>query len=374
LYPVPDIANICCLLQNLSCKNHKNSVIIILIRCATGGDLIKHYILVLTVIILLVSISACGKNASAPAVENLNEGIETKSTIAEESQANENTSNDQEMLPDISGDTEETDSVVSEHPIDNNPDNTEAEILQSAVVDLDGDGISEQVRALKIEKEPVNGKDAELEGILSIKKGEEERRIPFANKYEGLTGLLTSIEFADLDGDGAKDVFIIIPENGASFTISRYFIYSHKKDISYSFTSDSELADFINGFTFKNTGDGKLGINNSIYNFSAKFTINEADTEYSDETLDEYEQRAWIDPVPVDIGENSRLALVKEANGTPAIKVPLPVFGLATVDMIGELDLFYYIDENFHPVLKRFEVIDINGAETVKIGSCEVNK
>lgn len=248
------------------------------------------------------------------------------------------------------------------------------QLLQSASADLDGDGISEQIEAVQISLEAA-GSDrvGELEGRLKIKSGSSNSQITFWKKSAGLTSLLTSMQFKDLDSDGSQDVFIIIPDNGASFSISHYFIYSFKKNLSYSFTSDNILADLISDFSFKYAGDNKLSIMNSTQNFSADLAIEfEEGQEPAEEYMIDVEQRAWIDPVSVDISENSRLALTTGINGIPEIKVPLPVFGLATVDMIGEIDLYYTVDSSFNPILKRFEVLDFKGANKVKVGSCEV--
>jgi hypothetical protein len=89
--------------------------------------------------------------------------------------------------------------------------------------------------------------------------------------------------------------------------------------------------------------------------------------------MNDYEQRAWIEPVSVDISETSRLALTTGADGKFEIKVPLPIFGLAAADMIGEIDLYYSVDDSFSPVLKHFEVLDLAAAnEMKKAGSFEI--
>lgn len=248
------------------------------------------------------------------------------------------------------------------------------QLLQSASIDLDDDGESELVEAVQLSSDSAeSGSAGELTGQLIIRDGSSDSKITFWEKNAGMAGLLTSMQFKDLDGDGSNDVFIIIPGNGASFSYSNYFIYSYKKKISYSFTSDSNLADFIDEFHFKYAGDNKLSIINSKRSFTADLAIEfENDQEPSDEYMSEYEQLAWINPVPVDISEGSRLALTTGANGMPEIKIPLPVFGLATVDMIGELDLYYSVDSSFNPVLKRFEVLDFKGADKTIAGSCGV--
>ncbi|MEN6313008.1 MAG: hypothetical protein ABFD25_02040 [Clostridiaceae bacterium] len=252
-----------------------------------------------------------------------------------------------------------------------NPDEI---LLQSASVDLNGDGENEQVEAIQISTAVAGtGMPDKLEGKLRIRNGDSGKQVTFWEKEESLTGMLTSMQFEDLDGDGAKDVFIIIPGNGASFSFSNFFIYSYKKDIYYSFTNDISLTDFIGDFHFKYSSDNKLSIINSRYNFTADLAIEFEDGQLpSNEYMLDYESRAWIDPVSIDISEASRLALTTGTDNLPEIKVPLPVFGLATVDMIGEIDLFYTVDSSFNPVLKRFEVYDFKGSDRLKAGSCEI--
>jgi hypothetical protein len=263
---------------------------------------------------------------------------------------------------------------------ENNPETSEGNnelLLQSASVDLDGDGENEQVEVIQIELPPAEGYLAgEIEERLKIKGDGAERQISFWKKQAELSWLLSSIQFEDLDNDGAKDVFLLIPHYGASFSLSRYFIYSYKKNLSYSFASDDVLAEIISGFRTEHVkGSAKLRLVNEKYGFSADLDIeNISKDQPLEEAMLDYVQHTWIEPVSVDISENSRLSLVKGAGNRPEIKVPLPIFGLATVDMIGELDLFYVIDDNFKPVLRRFEVLDFNGNEVKKAGSCIIEE
>lgn len=256
------------------------------------------------------------------------------------------------------------------------PDTIEkdGELLQSASIDLNGDGQNEQVEAVRVLlNSQENGMTGEAEGRLVIKGNGREKVIPFRRREDGPTSIMSSMEFEDLDGDGSKDVFIIMPGSGASFAYYSYFIYSYKKDISHTFTSDNTLADFIDGFENSyNNVSNKLTISNELYNFSADLSIEGVSDEDLEETMLDYVERTWIDPVSVDMGESSKLALVKRIGGRPEIKVPLPVFGLATVDMIGEIDLYFTVNEDFKPVLQRFELLDFEGNKKVKVGSCDV--
>ncbi|MGI6669263.1 MAG: hypothetical protein ACOX4M_07680 [Acetivibrionales bacterium] len=263
---------------------------------------------------------------------------------------------------------------------ENNPDVSEgknAMLLQSASVDLDGDGENEQVEVIQVELPSADGNlSGEIEERLIIKGASGERQISFWTKPAGLSWLLSSMQFEDLDNDGAKDVFLLIPHHGASFSLSRYFIYSYGKNLSYSFASDDALAEIISGFKTEHVkGSAKLRLVNEKYGFSAELEIeNISKDQPLEEAMLDYVQRTWIEPVSVDISESSRLSLVKGAGNKPEIKVPLPIFGLATVDMIGELDLFYVVDGDFKPVLRRFEVMDFNGDDIKKAGSCIIEE
>jgi len=326
-------------------------------------------LLLFVIILTLLLLSACKgeRNNTVPA------DTQSSDAIAGTAQTQESETIDEAGAvsggPESGTGTEEEKTTTKPNIAEEN-----GELLQSASVDLDGDGQNEQVVVIQVLKDTHNTDFArEIEGRLVISDADTKRVIPFCEKQVGFTEVITSIEFDDLDGDGADDIFIIVPENGASFGYFTYFIYSYKKDASYTFTSDNELADFIDGFenSYIN-GENRLTISNKKYNFSADILINMLSEDEPEETMLDYVHRTWIEPVSVNIGEDSRLALVKNMNGRPAIKVPLPIFGLATVDMIGELDLYFSVNGDFKPVLDRFEMLDFEGDKKVKIGSCDV--
>lgn len=330
---------------------------------------IKRSVLSVTLILILFMFSACGAahdDSGVPDDASSVTYIETP--VIQETETTDNINSATHELGG-SGSTEPEKSTMQPDTIEK-----EEELLQSASIDLNGDGRSEQVEAIRVLlKTQENGVNGETDGRLVIRDNGLEKVIQFCRKEDGLTGVMTSMEFEDLDGDGSSDVFIIIPGIGASFEHYNYFIYSYKKDSSHTFTSDNALADFIDGFESAYiNGGNKLTITNEQYNFSANLTIDDVSENDLEETMLDYVDRTWIDPVSVNMGESSKLALVKNTASRPEIKVPMPIFGLATVDMIGEIDLYFSVDEEFKPVLQRFELLDFDGNEKIKVGSYNV--
>jgi len=330
---------------------------------------IKRSILPLILILILSVFSACGsgQDGSGTMEGTVSDTVvEMTSTQEKETTTHDNT------------DVRETEEKNTAEPdrttIQPEGEVEQGELLQSASVDLDGDGQNEQVKVVQVlsgSKE--SGVTGEVEGRLVIGDAESEKVITFLKEREGLTGIMTSMEFEDLDNDGSDDIFIIIPGSGASFSNYKYFIYSYKKDANYTFSSDNTLAEFIDGFEASYiNGGNKLTISNEKYNFSADLAIESISQEELNETMQDYVNSMWIEPVSVHIDEDSRLSLIKDSKNGPEIKIPLPVFGLATIDMIGEIDLFFLADDDFKPVLDRFELLDFAGSEKVRVGSCKV--
>ncbi|HEX2945409.1 MAG TPA: hypothetical protein VHT96_05600 [Clostridia bacterium] len=325
-------------------------------------------------IILLLSFSACGgtKKDSETYGDNTQGAVTIKETETSVGTLPENSGTGQ-------GTQEQSTAVpaVEQGESGNIPEGTKTELLQSASVDLDADGVDEQVEAV-MSSTPVDGQESQyiLEGSLIIKEGGSEKKIQFNKREQGLTNILTSMQFEDLDNDGAKDVFIIIPDHGASFSYSTYFVYSYRKDKSFSFTIDNSIVDYIAGFQASyNKGGNKLTFTNKNYGFEADISIENGDQMPDEGTMQEYADKAWIDPTAIDISDESRLALVKSPEGRMEIKVPLPIFGMATVDMIGEIESFYTLDDNLEPVLRHFDMWDFKNADPTqraKIGSCAV--
>lgn len=327
----------------------------------------------MAIAMMLSLIFACGtdgggNNAPETSIDN---GSAEQSTKIPDTVNPEPTGTQEPLEPIGSKGEDEHDQEQTNDTQDSRDNNLE--LLQSASIDLNGDGHNEQVEAVRLSLGQTEEADSQEEGLLRIKEGDSQKQLSFWRKENGLSGILTSMEFEDLDGDGAKDIFIIIPGSGASFSYSNYFIYSYKKDSSYTFTSDNTLADFIEGFrpVYINGGN-KLTLANEEYDFYADLSIDGLDQEDLEESMHEYVNRVWIEPVSINISDSSRLMLKKAGAGKSEIKVPLPIFGLATVDMIGELDLFFRVDSSFRPVLARFEVLDFVDTDAVKVGSWEM--
>ena len=323
---------------------------------------------------MLLSSAACGNNGKVAETSGDSQ-LENVITAINEATSRTPLQNSSTMQDQQGQNT--ADSAAEQGGSNSAADGQKTELLQSASVDLDADGVNEQVEAVMLST-PVEGQDSHyiLEGTLVIRSNGNEKRLQFNKREHGLTSIMTSIQFEDLDNDGSKEVFIIIPDRGASYSNSTYFAYSYKKDKSFSFTIDNSIIDYIAGFqTSYKKGGNKLMFTNKNYGFEADLAIENGNQLPDEETMQDYADKSWIDPNSVDISEDSRLALVKSQDGHTEIKVPLPIFGTATVDMIGEIELFYTLDENMEPVLRHFDMWDFKAGDQtkrVKVGSCEV--
>lgn len=330
---------------------------------------IKRSVLPVTLILILLIFSACGvsHNNSGDLEGTVSDAVVEMPVTQENETTAQGSTVEQEQEDKVGVEPGQT-------MTEPDGEDEEGELLQSASVDLDGDGQNEQLKAIRVlsgGKE--SGVTGEVEGRLVIKDNEVKTVITFWKKQDELTSIMEGMQFEDLDGDGATDVFIIIPGSGASFEYYNYFIYSYKKNASHAFSSDNTLAEFIEGFeTEYINGANRLTITNRKYSFSVDLSIEGVSENDPEETMLDYVDRTWIDPVSVNIGEDSRLALVNDTEYGPQIKVPLPVFGLATVDMIGEIDLYFCVNDEFKPVLERFELLDFTGNEKVKVGGSKV--
>jgi hypothetical protein len=325
--------------------------------------MLRKIFYVILVLAIMVSISACSRKDKKADSDITNKATYSTGTI-------QNSNTDTE----VQSSNNTGDIPTTATPQGNNPDeNQKEQLLQSASVDLDNDGTNEEVEALKVEIKGQSENDpGELEGILKITSAKGTKKIPFIKKQAGLTDVMSGFEFVDLDGDGAKDIFIVLPDSGAAFSLNYFYIYNYKKEKSYSFTSDSSLAEFANSFKFQYKGNGKLELINNNLGFKSVFDISEDSGFESDDENNKSYENAWVEPTPVEISPDSRITIEKDNSGAYEIKVPLPVFGLATVDMIGEVDLYYRVDGDFFPILKHFTVYDFKNDGKNIIGKCNI--
>jgi hypothetical protein len=322
------------------------------------------------VLLLVIATASCGKPADAPTNNSTADAIGTKAATNAG-----NTGFAVDGSTSSNGASSASSTVAGSNTDSGGSQNTgeREELLQSASVDLDSDGTKEQIVALqRTVKSQTDNEADELEGILRITGKDGTKDVIFIRKPLGVTGVMSSLQFKDLDGDGTKDIFVIIPDAGASFSLNYFYIYNYKTGKSFSYNSDTSLADFTGGFSFKYKGKGLLQMKNDNIKFTATFNI--SDGSHAPSTDDEgntaYDS-SWVDPTPVEINVNSinsKMELVDTAGGTPEIKVPLPVFGMATNDMIGEIDLYYSVNSDFKPIMKRFVVKDFKDAESSVIG------
>ncbi len=337
---------------------------------------VRKTILITLAFMLMMAMSSCGKNSSeagqsytsdTATIATNTAGTETDNVDSADGNssegADENTASNSADGSSAGGDTTVSDiGGTANH-----------ELLNSASVDLDNDGHNEQIEAYQIDILSSDGQPTdEIEGLLIITGQDKKVQIPFMRKAKGFSGLMSGMEFEDLDRDGAKDVFIIIPGEGASFAYNYFFMYNYKTGKSHSFSSDEDLFSFAGSFYFKYKGGGALEMKSTLYGFTADFDISDSLLYETDDTANSAYGTAYIEPVPVEISADSTLALVRAADGSAEIKVPLPVFGLATVDMIGEVDIYYIVDENFKPVMKRAEIMDFDKGGISKIGAVKL--
>ena len=326
-----------------------------------GGKPVRKLLFILLSLSLLLVFDACaGKDKNT-----VNENTDVDTIQTQTTQTTGNSSTNDAVPSDVT--SAQLPSTQSSTSVEDTSGNKE-ELLQSASVDLDSDGVNEQVEVLQAEVEDQTQPGTlELKGILRVDGKNGSTDIIFIKKPKGLTGVLNTIEFRDLDGDGNKDIFITIPDSGAAFTLNYYFAYNYINGKSYKFNTDAAMTDFAGGFQFIYKGKGMLQMKNDSYGFSADFDITSKMNGIGpdSESSSEYE-RAWVDASPVEISENSKIALKAAAGGGTEIKVPLPVFGLATADMIGEIDMYFSVGSDFTPVMKRFEVMDFNDDRSLK--------
>lgn len=325
-----------------------------------GGKAVKGLLCILLALSLLVTMAACN-GRTAEAGGNTETGV-SSGTAGPSGSSTTGTTQSESVLPPESS----TQISVSS----GNAAVKNEELLQSASVDLDMDGNNEEVEIYQAETEdPEQPGGTGLEGILRIRGINGRTDTVFIRKPKGFTGVMNTVEFEDIDGDGAKDVFITIPDAGASYELNYYYIYNYKTSRSYKFDTDAALTQFAEGFKFSYKGKGLLDMLNPAYNFKAEFNITgQSGGNGPDDEINKEYEGASVDPSPVVINGDSRIALQKSGKSM-RIKVPLPVFGLAAADMIGEVDIYYSVGADFVPVMDKFEVFDFKDDRSLqKIG------
>lgn len=260
-------------------------------------------------------------------------------------------------------------STPTETPAGTTAPNKNVSVLRSYEADLDNDGYMEKIDILQESIDLGDGGDRDIEGRLRITSGEVVREVEFARKPAGMAGIFNEIQFKDMDADGNKDVFIIIPDVGSSFAINYFSIYSYAKDKMFKFSTDTDLSEMTREFTFQYNGNGLLKVENKKLNFEGTMDLSKNyGFQPEDEEYAKQYELSWIDPVPVVINDNSVLTLIEDGAGKIYIKVPLPVFGIATVDMIGVLNLYYSVDDSFVPRIQKVDMYAFTGNDMTKVG------
>ena len=139
--------------------------------------MVKRLFFLILVFIFIFAAAACGnsnKDAGAASTNADTTGTSTVQTTATSEHQNQ-------------GETSTEESSYSSTALTGDTLNTEppenAQLLQSASVDLDGDNINEQIEALQVKTEGASeGDPGELEGILKITDGDNTLKIPFIKK------------------------------------------------------------------------------------------------------------------------------------------------------------------------------------------------
>jgi hypothetical protein len=244
------------------------------------------------------------------------------------------------------------------------------QILYEKKVDLNGDNIDEDVQIRKI-KDKTDSQ--EYDGVLVITGKDTMIKETFLQRSEtNLLGVFSGVEFVDLDNDGAKDVFITIPDVGADFNISYFYAYNYKKQKAYSYNSDNMdlIGNLIGNFKFNYAGNGILNIKNDSFGFTSDINLKDNAGFSSSEDLNKASyNKAWIPTPPVDIDQNTKLDLFKTNKNQWEVEIPLTIFGQATSDILGNINTYFSFTKDFKLSLTSFEVQEINGSGKKVVGS-----
>jgi len=329
---------------------------------------LKKKLMILCIVVAVLLLVAILLYSSSRKNEKKDDYLPENETEATQTLDETGTDNSfEETRNDVGTGTEETGE-------NNEEDNMEGDVIKNLEADLNKDGEDETIEIIQLVSSEENEDGAkEVEGKIRIKEKNSIREKTFVKKAQGFTGIMRDISISDLDGDGYKDIFVIIPETGDPFTLNYFYIYSYKLDKFYTFNTDNKLTEFCKGFKFTYKGKGKLNIENDTYGFKAEVNLAEInEIPISDDEASLQYNNSWVEPIPSEIGASSKLALADTGAGVE-ISVPLPIFGASVSDIIGEVDLFYSVSKDFEPVMKRFEIHMLDMGKKVKIGEGMIN-
>lgn len=227
----------------------------------------------------------------------------------------------------------------------------------------------------KVEEEGI----VNLRGILRVIDESGSKDIIYKNNGNHLTGVFQDIQIEDIDGDGIKDIFIVIPDVGTGWPLNYFFIYNYKTGKQYSFDFDYNMNNiniFLSSFMYKYKSDNELELRNDKIGFSEVLKLNKfISMPIPNDALYRYVTPDF-NPVAIvneDYTKNkkgdkfvSSIGLVKDNKGNVEIRVPYLLEAIHHDDIIGEIDMYFIIDSNFQPVLKGFEVYNVDLEETYK--------
>lgn len=323
--------------------------------------MIKLIVLIIATSIIL---SSCGKKDNSADTSSQTGSIASTDLPA--------STGDEEINEDIENTEDNPEETTQEQNTVTDINEISRDIVKSVENDLDNDSLNEKIEIIQVTSKTDNSNNEEIEGIIKIKSKDSEIISSFIKKAPGLTGIYRDIAIEDLDGDGNKDIFIVIPETGSPFTLNFYHIYSYSDDRKFSFNVDNKITDFCKGFMFNYTENGMLSVENVEFNFEGVFDLSKIyGISFTNDKIGMQYNRSWVEPVPSEMSFDSRVKLINKKD-VNLIMLPLPIFGTATSDIIGEIDLFYKVNENFIPEMDSFEVYELTPDKKVKIGEVKI--
>ena len=317
----------------------------------------KRYLALSTIILMLLTAAACGNSGSTGGTSSTKPGTSSFAPSSTQSTVTEITpSTSQSGVSPIPSAQPGSTAVHSD-----------AEVLRSEEDDLDNDGKKEKIEILRQEAGTADELgNREETGILRVVSESGTKEMEFNQRTGEPAGVYSDLMTRDIDGDGVRDVFVIIPEAANPFTLNYFFIYNPVNGKSFTYSIDNTLVSFAQGFSFLYKGNGSLEMKNEELKFSCDLKLSNEAAKSKEET--ERYKLSWVDPSSVEIDENARLSLVPVQGGGCDIRVVLPIYGVATSNLIGEVDVFYGVDKSFQPFMDRFEVYGFGGGDRKKAG------